>query len=79
MSVSCNLDVTCRERADLLAFLYVMFDCVFCHFPIQCPVSGVALASFLTLHNCNQIGPIFWKHIQYSKSMIQHVLLVYDS
>ena len=28
MSVSCSLVVTCRKRADLLAFLYVMFSCV---------------------------------------------------
>ena len=41
MSVSCCLVVTCWERADLLAFLYVMFSWFFCHFPIQCPGSGV--------------------------------------
>ena len=29
MSVSCSLLVTCSERADLLAFLCVMFSCVF--------------------------------------------------
>ena len=28
MSVSCSLVVACWERADLLAFLYVMFSCV---------------------------------------------------
>ena len=26
-----------------LILLYVMFSCVFCHFPIWCPVSGVEL------------------------------------
>ena len=29
LSVHCSLAVTCWERADLLAFLYVMFYCVF--------------------------------------------------
>ena len=42
VSVPCSLVVTCCwERADLLAFLYVMFSCVFCHFLILCPRSGV--------------------------------------
>ena len=31
--VSCSLVVTCWERADLLALLYVMFSCVFVTFP----------------------------------------------
>ena len=44
MSVSCSLGDTCLERADVLAFLYVMF-LVFCHFPIRCPESGV-------VHDC---------------------------
>ena len=43
MSVHCSLVVTCRERANLLALLYVMFSCVFCHFPMCCPGSGVVL------------------------------------
>ena len=42
MSVSCNLVVTCRESADLLALLCVIF-LVFCHFHISCPVSSVVL------------------------------------
>ena len=29
LSVYCSLVVTCWERADLLALLYVMFSCVF--------------------------------------------------
>ena len=33
MSVSCSLDGTCWERADVLAFLFVMFSCVFVTFP----------------------------------------------
>ena len=32
LSVPCNHIVTCWERADLLALLYVCFP-VFCHFP----------------------------------------------
>ena len=31
--VHCSLVVTCWERADLLALLYVMFSCVFVTFP----------------------------------------------
>ena len=33
MSVHCSLVVTCRERASLLALLYLMFSCVFVTFP----------------------------------------------
>ena len=33
MSVYCSLVVTCSERADLLALLYVMFSCAFVTFP----------------------------------------------
>ena len=33
MSVSCILDDTYWERADFLAFLYVVFSCVFVTFP----------------------------------------------
>ena len=33
LPVSCSLAVTCWERADLLAVLYVMFSCVFVTFP----------------------------------------------
>ena len=32
LPVSCSLAVTCWERADLLAVLYVMFSCVFVTF-----------------------------------------------
>ena len=38
LSVHCSLVVTCWERADLLALLYVMFKCVFITFP--CGVLG---------------------------------------
>ena len=33
LSVPCSLVVTCRERADLLGHLCVMFPCVFVTFP----------------------------------------------
>ena len=33
LSVPCSLVITCWERADLLAFLYLMFSCVFVTFP----------------------------------------------
>ena len=33
LSVPCSLVVTCWERADLLAVVFV----VFCHFPKMCP------------------------------------------
>ena len=29
LSVSCSIEVACWERADLLAFLYAMFFCLF--------------------------------------------------
>ena len=35
MTVSCSLEVTCWERADLLALLYVRFSCVFVIFPFD--------------------------------------------
>ena len=35
---NCSLVVTCWERADLSALLYVMFHCVFVTFP--CDVMG---------------------------------------
>ena len=38
LSVHCSLVVTCLERADLLALLYVMFYCVIITFP--CGVLG---------------------------------------
>ena len=38
LSVRCSLEVTCWERADLLALLCVMFYCVFVTF--QCRVLG---------------------------------------
>ena len=38
LSVHCSLVVTCWERANLLALLYVMFSCVFVTFP--CGVLG---------------------------------------
>ena len=33
LSVSSSLEVTCWERADLLALLYVLFSCVVVTFP----------------------------------------------
>ena len=33
MYVSCSLDDTCWERAEVLALLHVMFSCVFATFP----------------------------------------------
>ena len=40
LSVPCSLVVTCWERADLLAFLCVMFSCVFVTFlySVMCQV-----------------------------------------
>ena len=38
LSVHCSLAVTCWERADVLALLYVMFYCIFVTFP--CGVLG---------------------------------------
>ena len=52
LSANCSLVVTCWERPDLLALLYVMFNCVFVTFP--CGVMGqvlvlISLPSFLLL------------------------------
>ena len=33
LAVLCSLVVTCSEKADFLALLYVMFSCVFVTFP----------------------------------------------
>ena len=33
LSVPCSLVITCWERDDILALLYVMFSCVFVTFP----------------------------------------------
>ena len=33
LSVHCSYVVTCLERANRLALLYVMFSCVFVNFP----------------------------------------------
>ena len=41
LSVPCNLVVTCWEMADLLTLLFVMFSCVFRHFHLPSPRSGV--------------------------------------
>ena len=38
LSVHCSLVVTCWERADLMALLFVVFNCVFVIFP--CNVLG---------------------------------------
>ena len=40
ISAHCCLVVTCWERADLLA---LVFDVLFCHFPMWYPGSGVVL------------------------------------
>ena len=42
LSLYCSLLVTCLERADLLALLYVVII-VFYHFPMGCPGSNVVL------------------------------------
>ena len=37
LSVQCSLVVTCGEKANLLAIMYVMFYCVFVTFPCGVP------------------------------------------
>ena len=37
LTVSCSLDITCQERAGLLAVLYVVLTCVFDTFPYGVP------------------------------------------
>ena len=63
LSVHCSLVVTCWERADLLALLYVMFSCVFVTFP--CGVLGrvwylivsIPDLCLLTYFNIHHIDP----------------------
>ena len=43
LDVPYSLVVAARVRVDLSALLWVMFPCVFCHFPIWCPVSEAIL------------------------------------
>ena len=43
LDVPYSLVVTGRVRVDLSALLRVMFPCVFCNFPIWCPLSEVIL------------------------------------
>ena len=43
LDVSYSLVATRRVRVDLSALLRVMFPCMFCHFPIWCPLSEVIL------------------------------------
>ena len=49
LSVHCCLVNTFRERADLLALLYVTFLFCICYFPMWCPGSGVVLVSISDL------------------------------
>ena len=41
-SVHCCLVITCWKRADLLALVGDVY-CIFCHFPMWYPGSGVEL------------------------------------
>ena len=43
LPVHYSLVVTCWERANLLALLYVVFSSAFYHSPMWCPGSGVVL------------------------------------
>ena len=47
LSVHCCLEVTCREWPDLLAFLYVMFCCVFVTF--SCGIFGQVLCLVVSI------------------------------
>ena len=64
VSVHCSVGVTCWERADLLALLYVTFSCVFIAFPhgvlgqvwyLMYPFLIVAF--FLTFNALTSAGP----------------------
>ena len=68
LSVHCNLVVTCWERVDLLALLFVMFHCVFVTYPCGVPgqvwclfisISGLCILSYceaMFLHNLINFG-----------------------
>ena len=45
VSFHCSLVVTCCKMTNLLAFLNVLFSCVFVTFLVWCPGSGVVLVS----------------------------------
>ena len=48
LSVPCSLVVTCWERADLLALLYVIFPCVFAPLHmVSCVRCGILLCGFV--------------------------------
>ena len=49
LSVHGSLVFTCWERADLLALLYVMFNCVFVTFP--CGVLGQMWCLIVSIHD----------------------------
>ena len=57
LSIHCSLVVTCWERADLLALLYVKFYCVFVTFPcgilgqVWCLIVSIPDLCFLSYFN----------------------------
>ena len=56
LSIHCSLVVTCKERANLLALLYVMFSCVFVTFlcgvvvQVWCLIVSIPDLFLLTYH-----------------------------
>ena len=54
LSVLCSLVVTCWERANLLALLYVMFSCIFVTFP--CGALGKVLCVIVSIPDLNLLS-----------------------
>ena len=61
LSVHCSLVVTCWERANLLALLYVMFYCVVVTFP--CCVLGQVWFLIVSIPDLCPILTYFNEHI----------------
>ena len=80
MSVHCSLVVTCCERADLFALLYVMFSFVFVTFP--CGVLGQVWYLIVLIHNLCLltyfsvliIGPV-WKLLGNEEFFLSYYML----
>ena len=76
-SVSYSLMITCWERADLLAFLYVMcFFCVFCVFLVTFPF-GVLVQVWYLIVSIPDICP-FLTFITSGSDFLAHRIRISD-
>ena len=63
MSISASFVVTCWERAELLAPLYVILSCCFCHLPIPYCVLGHVCYSIVSISYLCLL--LYFAHEQY--------------